>query len=149
MKKNNQSIDFIKDSAFKQVIVWLVMLALYSSYPVQMFPVIAIFENMLFSMKTRYLEIKRSIVRITIVLFTILVAITIPYFGLFMSLIGSFGSSLLAFILPTIFHLKLFWGHHHPLRLIINIVIIIFGVIASAISTTITVIELWNVMTNK
>jgi len=139
----------LPDGPLKLTIIWLIILALYTSYPVQMFPVFAIMENFFFDPKTKWLETKRSILRTLTVIITILLAIGIPHFGLFMSLIGAFGSSLLAFILPTIFHIKLFWGKHHPLRLTINIIIIIFGVIASGISTTVTVIQIVEVMTGN
>jgi len=124
------------------------MFALYTSYPVQMFPVFGILENMLFNPQTSWLETKRNILRTCTVMITILVAVGIPHFGLFMSLIGSLGGAALAFILPTLFHLRLFWGQHHPLRVISNILIILFGIAASAIATTVTVIEIIDVLKN-
>ena len=125
------------------------MFALYTSYPVQMFPVFGILENMLFSPQTKWLESKRNLLRSSTVMITILVAVGIPHFGLFMSLVGSLGGAALAFVLPTIFHLKLFWGRHHPLRFISSILITFFGVAASAISTAVTVIQIVEVLKNE
>lgn len=45
--------------------------------------------------------------RTLLVLFTAGVAMAIPHFGDFIAVVGSMGSTMLAFVFPALFHLKL------------------------------------------
>ncbi|KAG3237137.1 hypothetical protein PI124_g17865 [Phytophthora idaei] len=87
-------------------------LGLFFTYPVMIFPVFEVLQpmvscgNKLESPQTRQ---KRGIVlRAGVVLLTAVIAAGIPDFGRFISFIGSTCCSLLAFILPAFFHLRLF-----------------------------------------
>jgi len=52
---------------------------------------------------------KSVLLRTVLVIITALLAIAIPNFGLFLNLVSSFTSSFTAFILPSVFYLKIFW----------------------------------------
>lgn len=124
------------------------IIAIFCTYPVQMFPVIAILEGLAFSKVKQLkgltgmkLEMTRNVMRGILVIITTLVAISIPYFSLFVSLVGALGSSVLAFILPCVFHLKLFPNISTP-RKIVNWSLAIFGILASAVATTVTVYQI-------
>jgi amino acid permease len=56
---------------------------------------------------------------------------------LFISLVGALGCSLLAFILPTAFHMKLV--KVGTLRFAVHIFIVIVGFIAMVVSTAVTI----------
>jgi len=67
----------------------LVIISLLANYPLQMWPVFEMAENKLFHHATFALELKRTILRSLIVLASTGVAIGIPKFSLFLSLVGS------------------------------------------------------------
>lgn len=47
--------------------------------------------------------------RVGLVLFTLVMAVSIPHFALLMGLIGSFTGTMLSFVWPCYFHMKLKW----------------------------------------
>lgn len=52
--------------------------------------------------------------RVSLVMVTLLFAISIPHFALLMGLIGSFTGIMLSFIWPCYFHMKLHWNDMLP-----------------------------------
>ena len=70
-------------------------------------------------------------------------AIFIPRFGLFVSLIGCLSCSMLAFILPALFSLKLDPGERSRA---VRWFMVGFGVIGGGISFVVTIAELVNAM---
>ena len=110
-----------------QFIVILVELSysigLYFTYPIQMWPAIQILEGsrMYRSLKSLINNLKQfdeesehwnellpsMIFRTLLVIVTLICATSIPNFGTFVAIIGSISCSLIAYILPSIFSLKL------------------------------------------
>lgn len=135
-----------RDAIITKITVFGMMLALLATYPVQMFPVFAISENAFFSHSTPHLEFKRNLLRVTLVIITVGVANGIPHFGLFLSLVGSVGCSTIAFIIPTILYLKLFSKTITVLHKIGLFSIIFFGLVASVITATVTIIDIIEIM---
>ena len=76
-----------------------------------MFPVYQVVESL------RCLEGKsiwiKNLARILIVSLTVVTSLVVPNFGLFISLIGASCCSILMFILPALFHLRLLCGETH------------------------------------
>eukprot|EP01114_Cavostelium_apophysatum_P016843 TRINITY_DN4873_c0_g1_i1.p1 TRINITY_DN4873_c0_g1~~TRINITY_DN4873_c0_g1_i1.p1 ORF type:complete len:457 (-),score=67.35 TRINITY_DN4873_c0_g1_i1:355-1629(-) len=129
--------------------LFVVMFGLFFTYPVQMFPIFKLAERALVRRDARFVAAKRFAVRFWIVAATVLVSILIPHFSLFLSLIGGFGCAFLAFVLPTAFHLKLFWKESTITRKISHILILFFGVSASLITTAVTIYEIVVLSKNK
>eukprot|EP01027_Heterolobosea_sp_BB2_P016050 GEZU01022902.1.p1 GENE.GEZU01022902.1~~GEZU01022902.1.p1 ORF type:complete len:470 (+),score=92.88 GEZU01022902.1:152-1561(+) len=80
------------------------------AYPLPLNPVCLMLENEVYKLdnKPRKVELPiRIISRTVLVLFTVVVAVLMPYFGDFMSLIGALGVSAAVYILPVLFHLIL------------------------------------------
>jgi hypothetical protein len=76
-----------------------------------------------------------NIHRIIVMLLTAALAISVPDFGDFLSLIGGLGGTMLAFVLPLIIHLitfnkKLSWS-----VVVKDVSIILFGLIAVVVTT--------------
>jgi len=117
-------------------------LALWVTYPVQMFPVLEIVENHLFTRTTPNLELKRNYVRFVAVIVTVLVAVLVPHFSLFMSLIGNLGSAMLMFVVPTVCHIRMFSGATAFPKLMFHVAIVLFGVVVAVIGTYMSVSEL-------
>jgi proton-coupled amino acid transporter len=86
-----------------------VSVALFFTFNLQLFPVIEIWENALLTPHSPALEWKRFGVRAALTLICCLLAASIPHFGLFLSLIGNLGASLLMFILPAVLYTTCFW----------------------------------------
>lgn len=71
--------------------------------------------------------------RLGLVLFTCAMAITVPHFALLMGLIGSFTGTMLSFVWPCYFHLRLRWYFMSRLARILDIAIIISGLMCCVI----------------
>ena len=69
------------------------------------------------------------------------VAVGIPRFELCLAFVGSLATSVLAFILPPLFHLKLKWKGTSLVRRILHIVILVAGIAATIGATTINLYE--------
>ncbi len=114
-------------------------LALWVTYPVQMFPVLEIIDNHLFTRSTPNLALKRNYVRFVAVVVTVLVAVLVPRFSLFMSLIGNLGSALLMFVVPTVCHVRMLSGVTSFPRLMFHVAIVVFGLVVAVIGTYMSV----------
>ena len=69
------------------------------------------------------------------------VAVGIPRFELCLAFVGSLATSILAFVLPPLFHLSLKWHDTAIYRNILHIVILVVGIIATALATGINLYE--------
>ena len=65
------------------------------------------------------------------------VAIGIPRFELCLALVGSFATSVLAFILPPLFHLSLFWRDGQLGRKLFHICLLSLGILVTILATSI------------
>jgi proton-coupled amino acid transporter len=141
--KDTQQISLLNlpNGALKTASIILVMIALFFTYPVQIFPVFAILENIMFNSKTPYLFWKVNSLRVLVVSISWLISISLAnYFSYFLSLIGAVGCSLLAFIIPPAFYMKMFWPEMKWLSRLLCISLFTFGTIASVFSTVVTII---------
>lgn len=83
---------------------------------------------------------KRNIIRTLLVTATAGLAILLKNeFAYVNAFIGSMGSSVLAFILPCIFHLVLFKNTNTGFVVVKNIVFILFGIIGGIVGVVMTV----------
>lgn len=144
------TLNLPKDSFWTIVTQVGLIIGIYATYPVVMYPVIEILDELFFNSPRSYFykydPVKKywfsNCIRGMLVVITSIIAISIPYFSLFVSLVGAVGSSFIAFIVPCILHLKLFSKQMSKKLKFVNWFLIIFGVIASLISATITIIQL-------
>ena len=107
-------------------------LALYLTYPIMMFPVGSLIEEMV----VRSDDGKpHRLLRFLIVLGTAGVAYAIPNFRKFLSLVGSSICTILGFILPCIFHLRVFGEDVKWWQWFLDYLLIIGGIMFGAIGT--------------
>lgn len=66
--------------------------------------------------------------RCVLLALAVLIAVLVPYFATIIGFLGAITGSLLAFILPSIFHLILFWSHLSCSSRIYRILIVVFGI---------------------
>ena len=81
------------------------------------------------------------VVRTLLVLISWGVAIGIPRFELCLAFVGSLAASVLAFVLPPLFHPLLLWKKTSIYRNILHIFILVVGVIATILATGINLYE--------
>lgn len=80
--------------------------------------------------------------RAVLVLLAFAIAAPIPHFELIVALVGGLATTIAAFILPPAFHLLLFWKLKSKPIAMLNVVLLLFGVVASTITTATTIIQI-------
>lgn len=68
-------------------------------------------------------------------------AVGVPRFELCLAIVGSFATSILAFVLPPLFHLRLKWKLSPMPRNVFHIILLCCGVAATLIATGINLYE--------
>ncbi|XP_050417688.1 uncharacterized protein LOC126831105 [Patella vulgata] len=121
---------------FSMIVKSALCLALLFTYPVMMFPVMKILERYLIADADKHYW-KGNVLRCCMVLLTGLVVILIPSFSNLMALIGSSCCTLLAFILPGIFHLYIFKGDMSFSQKLFDYFLIFIGIVG-------TIVGLWD-----
>ena len=79
--------------------------------------------------------------RAIMVLFAWGFAVGVPRFEICLAIVGSFATSILAFVLPPLFHLALKWKMTHIARNVFHIVLLICGIAATLIATGVNMYE--------
>ncbi|KAL3762598.1 hypothetical protein ACHAWU_005801 [Discostella pseudostelligera] len=113
-------------------------LALYFTYPIMMFPVSDVLENLFLSdlHKPPRTYGPSRLLRICIVLLTATIAYTTPNFGHFLELVGASICTLLGFILPCIFHMQVFGrAESTKWERILHVCIIVIGIYFGVVGT--------------
>jgi len=107
------------------------------TYPIMCFPVIELVEETLgrTSDSTKVDMAKRNALRAGFVLATGVVAYLVPKFGVFISLVGASASAALAFVLPSLFHLKLRFSKMSVLHRWREVGCILFGLLGGTLGT--------------
>mmetsp|Transcript_14359 Transcript_14359/g.13937 ORF Transcript_14359/g.13937 Transcript_14359/m.13937 type:complete len:189 (+) Transcript_14359:1105-1671(+) len=128
-------------------------IGLLGTYPLAMMPAFEVIENSSCFKNMRTSEkipkLKSLIMRTMMVLFTALIASIIPKFGLFISLIGAFTCTALAFILPVLMYNSVFSDALTLKRKIFHWFILVFGTMCGMISFTLSSIDLINAFGNQ
>ena len=130
------------DLTFKIFMIQISLcLGLFFTFPVMMVPVYDIlertftarkwFDNYARSETTKYYLF--NVLRAVLVTITVVAAVTVPGFGLFISLIGSGCCSVLAFVLPTLFHIKT--CKPSGLTLVTDLIVLGFGLVGGVLGT--------------
>ena len=110
-------------------------IGLYFTHPLCLYPVHQILEAGCYTARGCVARSQQNGLRLALVSVTALCAITIPNFGIFLSLIGSSCAALLALILPSAFHLKLRWHTTGPLSKARDAAVLLIGVAAGIVGT--------------
>ncbi|XP_072040988.1 uncharacterized protein [Amphiura filiformis] len=108
--------------------------SLFFTYPVMMFPVNNILERTLIPNPATQTYISRTL-RSGIVLLTGVIVVAIPNFTTLMALVGATCCTLLAFILPGIFHMRIFKDTITFKMWVFDVLLILLGILATIIGT--------------
>lgn len=125
---------------FKIIVNVILVIKAMLSYPLPYFAAVELIETSLFSGRDKTLfptctddenalKIWAIGLRFTLVLVTMALAIWIPYFAILMSLIGSFTGTMLSFVWPCIFHLRIRRYTLKWYQKVIDVFIILLGII--------------------
>ncbi|XP_052806635.1 vesicular inhibitory amino acid transporter-like [Mya arenaria] len=129
---------------FKVIVNMILVAKALLSYPLPYFAAVELIETALFKgrpttifpeclNKDKELKIWAILLRFGLVLFTMFLAIGIPYFAILMSLIGSFTGCMLSFVWPCFFHLKIKWYRLKWYEKLVDVIIILLGCIFGGI----------------
>lgn len=114
---------------------------LYLTFPIMMFPVNEVMEDLFLGEGSR----NNKVFRATVVVFSCTVAWLVPDFGQFLGLVGASLCTILGFILPCYFHLQAFekselkWW-----ELILDRFLIVFGIAFGIMGTYTSFVDLIN-----
>ena len=99
----------------------------------------------------RKLSLFQNGARIFLVLFTFLLAVSIPKIDLFISLVGAVASSTLAIIIPPVLDMIVFWSKSNKsvVKLIKNLLICLFGIYIFVAGTLVSVEDIVNYFMKK
>lgn len=87
----------------------------------------------------------RCILRTLLVLVSWGVAVGIPRFEICLALVGSLTATVLAFVLPPLFHIIIKWHHIGVIKKSFHIMIVVFGIAATLLTTG---VGLYNAITS-
>ena len=128
-----------------KIIVNLILVAkALLSYPLPFFASVGLIETTFFQSKpiTAFpscfdaggrLKLWGLILRLTLVVFTLLMAMFIPHFAILMGLIGSFTGNMLSLVWPCYFHLRIKGDVMSKLQKGVDITIIVIGLLCSVL----------------
>ena len=132
-KETNEIITLnLGDGLPSDVVKLALSTGLFFTFPLMMFPVFSVMENSSF-MDTQSFAAK-NFIRIATVLFAVFVALGIPNFGDFISLVGAGACAALAMILPAYVHLKLAPYMTDP-EVFVNNILFFSGILFAVVGT--------------
>ena len=91
--------------------IWVTLVNPFAKYAITLTPVAVALEELLphsMAGSSKGLRFWGTILRTLIVISTVIVALSVPFFGLLMALIGSFLSASVSIILPCLCYLKIY-----------------------------------------
>ena len=127
-------------SIFMTGLTWLMIMTAISKFTLTMFPLALGFEEMLTNVLPSDLamEMVDSLVKISLILLSLAVAVFFPSFSFLCSLVGLICAMIVSVIFPTVAHLKLFGPQLSTLEKTIDWVFIIAGSIVALVGTVAT-----------
>ncbi|XP_022841481.1 amino acid transporter AVT1C-like [Olea europaea var. sylvestris] len=128
------TLNMPQDLVASKIAVWTTVVNPFTKYALTMSPVAMSLEELILSnhKKSRIYSI---LIRTALVMSTLLVALSIPFFGLVMAFIGSLLTMLVTLILPCACYLSILRGKINLFQGSVCILIIVLGVIASGFGT--------------
>ncbi|XP_071734579.1 amino acid transporter AVT1C-like [Rutidosis leptorrhynchoides] len=122
------------------IAVWTTVVNPFTKYALTISPVAMSLEELLPSNKSYFYSI---LIRTGLVLSTLIVALTIPFFGLVMSLIGSLLTMMVTLILPCVCFLSILGRKTTHLQVSFCVLTIVVGVVSSAFGTYTSLSEIF------
>lgn len=118
--------------------IWVTLISPFTKYPLALMPLAVALEEFLPHYMTNSRKgaiLGGTILRIVLVMSTLIIALTIPFFGLLMAFIGSFLSVAVSVHIPCICYLRLYRGRLPRLEVFFIVLIILLGFVAEIVGT--------------
>lgn len=112
--------------------VWTTVVNPFTKYALSMMPLSLSIEELIPSKKSHGFSI---LIRSALVISTLLVGISIPFFGLVMALVGSLFTMLISLILPCACYLSILKGRVPAFKGLVCVLIIAVGLVSSTFGT--------------
>ncbi|XP_071734578.1 amino acid transporter AVT1C-like [Rutidosis leptorrhynchoides] len=122
------------------IAVWTTVVNPFTKYALTMSPVAMSLEELLPSDKSYVYSI---LIRTGLVLSTLIVALSVPFFGLVLSLIGSLLTMMVTFILPCVCYLSILRGKTTLFQVSFCVLTVVVGLVSSAIGTYTSLSEIF------
>lgn len=130
----------IDAAAAMKGLTWLMILSVFSKFSLFMFPLALGVEEIIAPLvpNDRVMEIAYTLIKFTLIVSALSVAIFIPEFSFLCSLVGLICTVIVSVIFPAAAHLKLFGSHLPVWEKFIDWVLIVGGVIFGIVGTIAT-----------
>jgi solute carrier family 36 (proton-coupled amino acid transporter) len=135
------TLNFPSHSILSIIVKVGLMLAIWLTFPLQIYPVFEVTERVLLS-RVRTPLVLLLFWRLCIIGTCATVAYFLPFFALISGLIGALGSTALAFILPAVFHFKIFYPSLSFFVKAKDVLIILFGLVMMVTGTYLSVLDI-------
>lgn len=148
------TLNLPNDGLLSIAVTFGLMISVFFTYPFAMFPLTEVFDTYLRSVKFSNVDREKwfhgraryhmeNAIRIFVVIMSAIVAIVgQKAFGLALSIVGGLGGSCLAFIFPTLIHLRICWKSMRWYRYIISAGIVLFGILAAVLTTLLATMDI-------
>ncbi|XP_017984623.1 PREDICTED: vacuolar amino acid transporter 1 isoform X3 [Theobroma cacao] len=128
------TLNMPKDLIASKIAVWTTVVNPFTKYALTMSPVAMSLEELIPSSHLKS-HIYAILIRTSLVISTLIVGLSIPFFGLVMSLIGSLFTMFVTLILPPACYLSILRGKVTRIQATLCIIVIAVGVVSSAFGT--------------
>ncbi|XP_058077685.1 amino acid transporter AVT1C isoform X2 [Magnolia sinica] len=132
--KSQFTLNMPQNMVASKIAVWTTIVNPFTKYALTMTPVALSLEELIPSNHLRS-HIYAILIRTALVISTLVVGLSVPFFGLVMALIGSLLTMLVTMILPCACFLSILKGKVTRIQGSLCILIIVLGVISSTIGT--------------
>ncbi|XP_058061139.1 proton-coupled amino acid transporter-like protein CG1139 isoform X1 [Anopheles bellator] len=147
--KGSITLNLPGDQLLAQLVRIMMALAIFFSYPLQFYVPMSVItphiRRHLHTVQSR--QIGEYLTRVTLVLFTFMLAAMVPNLGAVISLVGAVSSSTLALIFPPIIEIVTFWpnglGRHYWV-LWKDLTIMVFGILGFVFGTYTSIAQILN-----
>eukprot|EP00658_Telonema_sp_P-2_P023413 TRINITY_DN19379_c0_g2_i1.p1 TRINITY_DN19379_c0_g2~~TRINITY_DN19379_c0_g2_i1.p1 ORF type:complete len:479 (-),score=99.20 TRINITY_DN19379_c0_g2_i1:328-1764(-) len=146
---NSLVTDNLPGGIISDILQIVLAIGLFFTYPIMMFPVSQILDDLLIDLEGSSGFMKQNLVRVVLGAVTGLVARSVPDFGLFISLVGSSCCALLAFVMPAAIHLECHREQMHWRHAASDIGVIVFGVLTAVMGTYLSILDIIAVAHNE
>lgn len=128
------TLNLPQDLVASKIAVWTTVVNPFTKYALTMTPVALCLEELIPANHIKS-HIYSILIRTALVVSTLIVGLSVPFFGLVMALIGSLLTMLVTFILPCACYLRILKGKANQFQVSACVLIIIVGSVSSAFGT--------------
>jgi len=122
---------FLPSKVYGYIIRIAISISLLAAHPLVLYPASEMLEQILFKSSNKRILLKKRLLRMVLVLFTVTVGATLGQngqnFSLFSSLVGALFTSVIGFFIPVIMYIKIFYYEMKLVDWIWNVFVLMFG----------------------